>query len=56
MSLTYHFPFSGYRVRASMLRASPEALVLLGALLTGRLNPAGKYQVSLAARCYPAGM
>ena len=29
--------------RVSMLRARPEALVLLGALLTALLDPAGKY-------------
>lgn len=41
---TTSHPF-GHRV--SMVRARPEALVLLGALLTALLDPAGKYQAPL---------
>lgn len=36
-----------------MLCAKPEALVLLGALLIVRLDPAGKYQAPLASGCHP---
>ncbi|KAK2103657.1 Dual oxidase 2 [Saguinus oedipus] len=36
-----------------MLRARPEALMLLGALLIGSLYPAGKYPAPLAAGCPP---
>ncbi|KAK2493029.1 hypothetical protein MC885_010884 [Smutsia gigantea] len=36
-----------------MLRAKPEALALLGALLIVRLDPAGKHQAPLASGCHP---
>lgn len=41
-----------------MLRAGPEALVLLGALLSGPFGPASKYHVLLASGCHsvPLGM
>lgn len=51
LSVTYPLHPPGRSV--SMLRARPEALVLLGALLTVPLEPAGKYQAPLASRCHP---
>lgn len=35
-----------------MLCARPEAVVLLGALLTASLDPAGEYPVPLASGCH----
>lgn len=46
---TSHLPGSGF----SMLCARPEAVVLLGALLTASLDPAGKYPAPLASGCHP---